>query len=200
VSLGYKGTEMLGIKLYSTPEKLLEIANTEYFWPESLMNPDNLPEFEDLQVLEMMRAMEPTSWFDRPVDQLNVVSNQLYGSESKHEMYINVLLPTSLKDVLGLELENKVDLCLRDDCRMRFRARVVGFMNKVPMFLDIRSYRPNAYTSPGVIVTETQMDYILETYFAAFPEEKRRIEPRLDNGRIPHARLALKISPEASAL
>lgn len=87
-----------------------------------------------------------------------------------------------------------------DDCRMRFRARVVGFMSKVPMFSDIRSYRPNAYTSPGVIITESQMDYVLETYFEKFPEEKERIMPRLDNGKIPHSRLAMKIDPEATDL
>lgn len=68
MSLGYKGTEMLRIKLYSVDEKLFDIANKEYFWPDSIMDPDYLPEFEDIRVLEMMRKMEPKSWFDRPVD------------------------------------------------------------------------------------------------------------------------------------
>jgi hypothetical protein len=112
-----------------------------------------------------------------------------------------VIVPTSLRDVLGLELNNTVDVCLMDDCRMIFRARVVAFVSKMPMFTDIRGYRPNAYTSPGVIITQNQMDYVIKEYLRENAYDKERVLPQLrpDYG-LPHSRVAMRIDPEATDL
>jgi hypothetical protein len=69
ISMGFKGIEMLGIKLYSLDEKLLEIADTRYFWPQGIYMPEYLGrEYEDIEIMQMMEDMEPYSWFERQLD------------------------------------------------------------------------------------------------------------------------------------
>ena len=80
-----------------------------------------------------------------------------------------MIIPTSLAGVLGATTQDLVDLCFHDDCKMIFRARIVGIVNKVPAFFDIRSYKPNAYTSPGVLMTESQQMYLINEYMKRFP-------------------------------
>ena len=66
-------------------QDLLDIANQDYFWPQGILRPEYLPrEYEDNELLQMMEDMEPFSWFERPVDQEEVVSNLLLeGRETR---------------------------------------------------------------------------------------------------------------------
>lgn len=192
---------MLRIKLYQMSQELLNLGDPEFFWPYDIFKPDYLDrEYADRELITMMEAMEPHSHFVREEDEDQIITNDPFDDEVHDEQYLNVIVPTSLKDVLGLDLNSTVDICLRDDCRMMFRARIVAFMNKVPMFWDMRSFRPNAFSAPGVIITESQMQYLLKQYFAKFPDEKERMSEFLVNGNLPNSRLAMKIDPEATSL
>ena len=44
------------------------------------------------------------------------------------------------------------------------KARVVGFIKRMPGLYDISGYRPAIYFTPGIIITEPQMKQIIDLF------------------------------------
>jgi hypothetical protein len=51
-----------------------------------------------------------------------------------------------------------------NECSMLFKARVVGTIKRMPGLYDISGYKPAAYMNPGVVITESQMKYIIDKF------------------------------------
>ena len=47
---------------------------------------------------------------------------------------------------------------------MPFKARVIGSIKRMPGLFDISGYRPAAYIGPGMIVSQKQLQYLVDSY------------------------------------
>ena len=89
---------------------------------------------------------------------------------------------------------------------MVLKARVVGTINRMPGLYTISGYRPTAYMSPGIIVSPTQMTYMIEKYTDAFPEVKEKYEalmskqPEGNSHGIPKKSLHINVKEDADRL
>ncbi len=53
------------------------------------------------------------------------------------------------------------------------KARIVGSVRRIPGLYDISGYKPAAYYSNSIIVSEKQMKYLLDTYLNQNPQAKK---------------------------
>jgi len=89
-----------------------------------------------------------------------------------------VLISESLTKVLPLQIGEVAEICIGkkssaphneisyNQCELMFRARIVGSIRRMPGMYDFSGFKPTAYMEPGVIVSEKQMRYLIDTYLA----------------------------------
>ena len=58
---------------------------------------------------------------------------------------------------MPLEMGDTAELCMGRDsnknCELRFTARVIGSIKRMPGLWDFSGYKPAAYMTPGVIIS-----------------------------------------------
>ena len=64
---------------------------------------------------------------------------------------------------------------------MIFRARVVGSVKRMPGLYDFSGYKPSVYLEPGVIISEKQTRYLIDTYIANNAKAKAEYDELMNN-------------------
>ena len=89
---------------------------------------------------------------------------------------------------------------------MTFRARIVGSVKRVPGLYDISGYKPAVFLSPGVLVSEKQMRYLIDTYTANNAKAKTAYDELMENQpsnnthNLPKKQLSVFVQPEVTPL
>jgi hypothetical protein len=89
---------------------------------------------------------------------------------------------------------------------MTFKARVVGTIKKMPGFFDFSGYKPAAYASPGILVSNEQLQYLIEEYTMKFPSAKSSYDkimakqPVGSSYNIPKQQVFVKVKEDSSSI
>ena len=93
-----------------------------------------------------------------------------------------MLISESLTKVLPIEIGGMGEICIGkkpgaghneisyNQCEIMVRARIVGSIKRMPGMYDFSGFKPAAYMGAGVIVSEKQMRYLIDTYLASNPK------------------------------
>jgi hypothetical protein len=75
----------------------------------------------------------------------------------------------------------------------------------MPGLYDFSGYKPAAYLSPGVLVSERQFDYLIAQYTQAFPSAKQAYDallskqPLNNTSNIPKKMLSVNLAPNLTS-
>lgn len=89
---------------------------------------------------------------------------------------------------------------------MIFRARVIGSVKRVPGMYDVSGYKPSAYMQPGIIASEKQVRFLIDTYLANDAKAKEGYDELMSNQPVnntydlPKKQLSIFVTPGASPL
>jgi len=87
-----------------------------------------------------------------------------------------------------------------------FQGRLIATLQRMPGLYDMSAYKPSIYMTPGVIVSPTQMAYMIDQYVEAHPEAKQDYDNLMSEQPgnltygIPKKSLHVLFTPEAEPL
>ncbi|CDW83103.1 permease-like protein [Stylonychia lemnae] len=208
IKLGVKGQQNFKVKVYGMPRDHLEIQTTEYFYPTqvwdgySVMNKT----YQSNEAMHLMYDLGNYSIVNQYEDSLQIRSNI---DSSQREQFkvddtiINVIIPEAFVGILPIKAGEEMELCMNDDCKLSFRARVVATIRRIPGLFDVSGYTPTVYMSPGVVISYDQMNVMINEYISRNPEAKTQYEsymasqPTQTSYNIPKKSVYVKIREDA---
>ena len=98
------------------------------------------------------------------------------GGSKIQDTIINMIIPEAFVGLLPIKAGEEMFICMGENCKLRFRARIVATIKRMPGLFDISGYTPVAYASPGIVISYDQLNIMINDYIKKFPEAKSDYE------------------------
>jgi len=163
IYLGNEGLKDYEVEPIGIDYNYLDATYKYLYYPKEIFKPNIFgKKYKDGDAIRLLYDMREYSKINREYDSKALLSNSERKGEIVETEVINVLVPGAFSLVLPTKVGQATSLCIgrqkaqgqQEKCKLRFQARIVGFVNKMPGLLKFTGYMPTIYNSPNIMLSK----------------------------------------------